>query len=370
MCVCFLATFQLFQLGLGVRFRVVVHLIRHPLKSINSNRHFSDHLKQCKQFNDMDKSSSGGAGKSDGFAEYCEWNWWRLQQWEYARIFTPIPSHHNDTSAWPYVYSTTEQSVTTDSSMLELEALDAYSSLNWPGRGGDNEVVLPPPGQPGGFLLWERNGALLPPPLDNVSGQGSKESGPWPSSSSYSMWSLRNSIAITALHWRTWNAEVAKVADITVRLEDGVGFVPGSSSISSGGDFGVLEGSPFTEATVGVLPGTPSVNADTSRGRARTSRRDQGDGRSSAPATICLWLLERAIHEGWPPWVSGSSVNCSRPDASSSAATNSHGGDKPTALTWGAVGRALAGAGLPPEEFKALRVMAERYGYDSGDSGS
>lgn len=151
-----------------MRFRVVVHLVRHPLKAINSNRHFSDHLKRCTKFEKIEPSSVGGDVLSDAFAEFCEWNWWRLQQWEYARIFTPMPSYLNSSSAWPRKHHEAERDVTRKPSTSKFASEELDSSFPWPKRKreANDELVLPPPGQPGGFLLWEQTVSPPAPPLE------------------------------------------------------------------------------------------------------------------------------------------------------------------------------------------------------------
>jgi hypothetical protein len=291
-----------------VRFRAVVHLVRHPLSAVNSNRHFSDHLKRCAkliavEFGAADVGGGGGAGGDGG--EYCEWNWWRLQQWEYARIFTPAPPN----------------------------ATAACSR--------ENEHVLPPPGRPGGFLLWSRVAPPRPPHEP--------------------AWTLRGAVAVAALHWRTWNALAASVADLTVRLEDGAAVVPAAAG---GGAPTAAAAAQSSFATTAAAAATPAATAAAAASAA-------GASAGSAPSTICHWLVQRARRDGWPPWVGGA-VDCDRPDAprASPAEANSHGGGARPALTWAAVGAALEDAGLPAEELAALQSMAARLGYDSSDRAS
>lgn len=185
------------------------------------------------------------------------------------------------------------------------------------------------------------------------------------------MRSLRGSIAIAALHWRTWNAQVASVADLTARLEDGVAIFTEGFSSSYDSALRVFDSSALREAREEVASVYTFTDAGTTRSKTPTRREWQRrSSHSSAPKTICLWLLQRAIQEGWPPWASTSSIDCNQPDASSPSATNSHGGGKRLSLTWDVVARALADAGLPPQEFEALQDMAGRYGYDIEDSGN
>ena len=351
-----------------MRFRVVVHLVRHPLKAINSNRHFSDHLKQCANVATNGFFTAVDGNDSNALAEYCEWNWWRLQQWEYARIFTPIPSYINDSSAWTRKHHKVKHGVSKEGTNLES---DSGSSFQRPRKGKANEFVLPPPGQPGGFLLWEQS---VSPPALTLEKAGMHEiplSAPVPSSSLL-VRSLRGSIAIAALHWRTWNAQVASVADLTVRLEDGVAIYPYESSGSSyESTLGAFASLVLRKTADKVAITYTSADAGTTQSKTHTRKEWQRrSGHSSAPKTICLWLLQHALDDGWPPWASSSSIDCSKPDASSPSATNSHGGGKRPPLTWDGVARELSGAGLPPQEFEALQDMARRYGYDIEASGN
>jgi hypothetical protein len=97
----------LFEVGTHVRFRLVVHLVRHPLKAIRSNLFFSQSLRRCHPLRansgDGSARSGGGCGggsgsggngwpgsgdENDDDKEYCEVDWWRLSIWEYVSSFT------------------------------------------------------------------------------------------------------------------------------------------------------------------------------------------------------------------------------------------------------------------------------------------
>eukprot|EP00613_Pedinella_sp_CCMP2098_P083553 CAMPEP_0171995476 /NCGR_PEP_ID=MMETSP0993-20121228/279490_1 /TAXON_ID=483369 /ORGANISM="non described non described, Strain CCMP2098" /LENGTH=381 /DNA_ID=CAMNT_0012648581 /DNA_START=152 /DNA_END=1294 /DNA_ORIENTATION=+ len=245
----------LFTVAAHVRFRFIVHLVRDPLKAIRSNLFFSDHLRRCEQRTanlDGEKRDCGGGGGGGTCSEYCEVDWWRLSIWEYVSAFTPLG---------------------------EVSA-------------GADSLLSPP--------LLAACGLLLPrlTPPRSVSSQilirALDRVGP---------------VALSSLHWLSWNALVEPVADLTVRLEDGV--------------------------IVNSKEGATSGNAAAAVYNSSLVAKQGG----SAPRTICAWVGSREEGKDW------AHVDCTRPDTARSSDTmNSHGGSTRPLLSWRAVELALQNA--------------------------
>jgi len=292
----------LFLTAPRVRFRAVLHVVRHPLRQIRSNAFFSDNLQQCwplsKQSTHLDGGGGGGGGggrghRSPGNAtEYCEWNWWRLQIWEYAAVFAPPPPR-----------------------LLSTSAADG-------GQGRERRFFAGGPGAawPGGTLLWSGDGALRP------------------------------ALAISALHWLAWDGLAASAADATVRLEDGGAVCGGGGdddSCSSGGGGG------GRSADGGSVPSNVAGFPGESRGSAPTTLCRWLLARARAEG----WAggLDR------PGGLDQPRVDCERPDAPREGpAKNSHGGFARKALTWASLEAVTEVAVV-----QAIRARATTYGYDA-----
>lgn len=74
----------LFPIGYEFRFRFVIHLVRHPLKAINSDLFFSSNIRQCNT--PIQKEMMANTDKNTN--PVCQWDWWRLQIWSFVSIFT------------------------------------------------------------------------------------------------------------------------------------------------------------------------------------------------------------------------------------------------------------------------------------------
>jgi hypothetical protein len=222
---------SLFRLGPTMRFTLIVHLVRHPLRTIRSLLYFSDNLRHCVRLH-------GSEGT------YCEVDWWRQQIWDYVGVMTP-----------------TQPSNST-----------ALSPSSW---------------------LYQRcNG------------------------------DSRNPLAISAIHWLTWNAAVERVADVRIRIEDGA-------------------------LTHGVNSTAYS---------------------SSAPKSLCIWLI---IHG-----FGGTSVNC---EAVDTRFLNSHSSGSQLELTWMSIFDSIGPALVCNSTLKYSKVdiedsvlfeeaitrMSARFGYTS-----
>jgi hypothetical protein len=166
----------LFPIGYQFRFRYVIHLVRHPLKAINSDLFFSSHIRNCSQR--MSEPSNDMAVAPAANITVCHWDWWRVQIWGFISIFTLNPQ--------PFITGPLPE----DNDLFWRNTIQGTK---------EEEEVISLSGIGAEFAGTRSN-------RPNADGGGARFAEP---------------IEISSEHWLRWNQQIKLVSDVTIRLEDG-----------------------------------------------------------------------------------------------------------------------------------------------------